>query len=78
MSSLKNVGELFTAFQIFVVGTKLNASLKQDRDGKDDSEDTRVPKRSLAVIYLLRFELWPLYVVPILTLRAYAFGNSVY
>lgn len=60
-SSLKNVGELFTALQMFVVGTKLSASIEAEKSDSDNG-DTRVPKRSLVVIYLLRFVLWPMYV----------------
>lgn len=58
-SSLKNVGELFTALQMFVVGTKLSSSIDQGRT-EGETEDTRVPKLSLAVIYLLRFILMPI------------------
>ena len=62
-SSLKNVGDLFTALQMFVVGTKLSSSIDAEKDG-EQNEETRIPKRSLAIIYLLRFVLWPVYVSP--------------
>lgn len=61
-SSIKNVGELFTALQMFVVGTKLNTSLVQQKNGTEDEVEgeTRVPKRALAGIWLARFILWPI------------------
>jgi len=58
-SSLKNVGELFTALQMFVVGTKLSTSIDQEIF-EGETEETRVPKRSLAIIYLWRFILMPM------------------
>lgn len=67
-TSLKNVGELFTALQMFVVGTKLNTSIEEQKKKGDNDGATRVPKRSLAVIYLLRFILWPVYVSTVLNI----------
>lgn len=58
-SSLKHVGELFTALQMFVVGTKLSTSNYQEMV-EGEVEETRVPRRSLAVIYLWRFILMPI------------------
>lgn len=58
-SSLRNVGELFTALQMFVVGTNLSTSIDQEVV-EGEAEETRVPKRSLAVIYLWRFILMPM------------------
>ncbi|KAI5808906.1 hypothetical protein DFH27DRAFT_477206 [Peziza echinospora] len=56
-SSLKNVGDLFTVLQMFVVGVKLNESMFGKK--KEKAEDGDVPIKALAVIYALRFAIWP-------------------
>lgn len=55
-SSIKNVGELFTALQMFVVGGELYKSL----DGKEVVG--RIPKMGLGVLFAVRFLVWPAYV----------------
>ncbi|KAF8421988.1 auxin efflux carrier [Tirmania nivea] len=68
-SSLKNVGELFTVLQMFVVGTKLSASFDQEMVG-GEAEETRLPRWSLAVIYLWRFILMPIASIGIIYMLA--------
>ncbi|KAF8474825.1 auxin efflux carrier [Kalaharituber pfeilii] len=69
-SSLKNVGELFTSLQMFVVGTELNTSLERGNQTSAYSGYTAIPKRCLLVIYLLRFALWPVISIAIIYLLA--------
>lgn len=52
-SSLKNVGELFTALQMFVVGSELYKSI--DRKEKVG----RIPKTGLGLLFAVRFVMWP-------------------
>ncbi|KAF8542747.1 hypothetical protein BDD12DRAFT_937354 [Trichophaea hybrida] len=50
-SSPRNIGDLFTSLQMFVVGTKLSDSLMIPKG----SSSPRPPKRAIAVIFLIRF-----------------------
>lgn len=52
-SSIKNVGELFTALQMFIVGSELYKSM----DGRE--KVGRVPKVGLGLLFVVRFVLWP-------------------
>lgn len=52
-SSMKNVGELFTALQMFVVGSELYKSM----DGKEKVR--RIPKMGLGLLFAVRFLVWP-------------------
>lgn len=52
-SSVKNVGELFTALQMFVVGSELYKSM----DGKE--KVGRIPKTGLGLLFAVRFVVWP-------------------
>lgn len=52
-SSIKNVGELFTALQMFVVGSELYKSM----DGKE--KVGRIPKMGLGLLFAVRFLVWP-------------------
>lgn len=49
-SSLKNIGELFTTLQMFVVGSSLNSSIS--------SKSGRVGWRPVLAVFLVRFVLW--------------------
>lgn len=55
-TSIKNVGELFTALQMFVVGGELYKGL----DGEE--EVGRIPKVGLGLVFAVRFLVWPAYV----------------
>ncbi|KAF8459071.1 auxin efflux carrier [Terfezia claveryi] len=68
-SSLRHVGELFTALQMFVVGTRLSTSNYQEMV-EGEVLDPRVPRRSLAVIYLWRFILMPIASISIIYMLA--------
>lgn len=60
--ALKNVGELFVALQVVVVGVKLSLSLRLWKKGCPAEESGAVPLGALACVVLVRFVLWPLYV----------------
>lgn len=55
-NSIRNVGELFTALQMFVVGSELYQSLDSKK------EVGPIPKRGLGAVFVVRFVLWPAYV----------------
>jgi predicted permease len=57
---IKNIGDLFASLQIIVVGVKLSQSMLRMKRGEDSGE---VHKGSLALVSVLRFFVWPLYVV---------------
>jgi hypothetical protein len=58
---IKNIGDLFASLQIIVVGVKLSQSMLRMKRGEDSGE---VHKGSLALVSVLRFFIWPLYVRP--------------
>jgi predicted permease len=58
-TSIKNIGELFASTQIIVVGVKLSQSMLRMKRGENSGE---VAKGSLALVTLIRFVLWPMYV----------------
>lgn len=55
-TSIKNVGELFVAIQVVVVGVKLSLSLRKWKVGDDGGS---VPMESFAIISIVRFFIWP-------------------
>ncbi len=59
--SIKNIGDLFAASQIIVVGVKLSQSMLHMKHGEDSGE---VSKGSVALVTLFRFIIWPLYAIP--------------
>ncbi|KAH7054671.1 membrane transporter [Macrophomina phaseolina] len=61
-SSLKNIGDLFAALQVIVVGVKLCASMRKQKAGEQSGT---VPWFPFAVITLVRFVLWPLISIPL-------------
>lgn len=63
-TSIKNIGELFASMQIIVVGVKLSQSMLRMKRGENSGE---VSKGSLALVTLIRFIIWPLYVAVFLT-----------
>ena len=56
-ASVENIGGLFAALQIIVVGVKLSQSLRNMKRGEDSGS---VPWRSMVFITSIRFILWPL------------------
>lgn len=60
-TSIKNIGDLFASMQIIVVGVKLSQSMLRMKRGERSGE---VSKGSLALVTLIRFIIWPLYVSP--------------
>jgi len=59
MASIKNVGELFAALQVVVVGVKLSNALKAMKAGKGEDEAGRIPWGSAVFVETVRFVLWP-------------------
>lgn len=55
--SIKNLGDLFPALQILVIGLKLGQSLTKMRKGEGSGS---VPWRLLLSVSLIRFVIWPL------------------
>jgi predicted permease len=60
-TSIKNIGDLFASMQIIVVGVKLSQSMLRMKRGEESGE---VAKKSLALVTVIRFIIWPLYVHP--------------
>ncbi|GMG32803.1 unnamed protein product [Aspergillus oryzae] len=55
-SSVKNIGKLFTTFQIFVVGCKLGVSFEKMKTSGDSG---RMPLKAIGTIFLVRLVIWP-------------------
>jgi auxin efflux carrier family protein len=73
VSSIENVGTLFTSLQVFLVGCKLGVSFERMKRSPSPSspdegleEDAggsgRVPIRAIVVVYTVRLILWPMYI----------------
>jgi hypothetical protein len=58
-TSIKNIGNLFASMQIIVVGVKLSQSMLRMKRGENSGV---VAKKSLALVTVIRFIIWPLYV----------------
>ena len=56
-SSVKNVGDLFAALQLVVVGCKLSGALRNMKDHKDSGS---VPWGPMMFVFAVRFLMWPL------------------
>ena len=54
--SIGNVGELFPALQLVVVGAKLGGSLLKMKKGEASGH---VPWGPMMTVFLVRFVLWP-------------------
>lgn len=70
-SSLENIGQLFTALQMFVVGSKLNDSLSKSSDSDSDDDDADdsavvVSKGAFAFVFVFRFIFWGLVSIPVI------------
>jgi hypothetical protein len=68
-ASLKNVGDLFAALQVIVVGIKLSASLLKWKKGEASG---RMPWGPWATVTFVRFVLWPAISIPLI----YAFATK--
>lgn len=56
-ASVKNIGELFAALQLVVVGAKLSRSLLKMKQGEASGEVEIIP---MLIIFFIRFILWPI------------------
>ncbi len=54
--SVENIGDLFASLQLVVVGSKLSTSLLKAKRGEDSG---KVGWKPLALIFFIRFLLWP-------------------
>ncbi|KAI9696554.1 MAG: hypothetical protein M1836_005573 [Candelina mexicana] len=55
-SSIQNIGDLFAALQLVVVGSKLSRSM---RNMKKNEESGAVPWPPMLFVFIVRFLLWP-------------------
>jgi len=62
-ASLKNVGDLFAALQVIVVGIKLSSSLLKWKKGESSGS---MPWGPWALVTLVRFVLWPAIAIPVI------------
>lgn len=60
--SVKQIGGLFAALQVVIVGVKLSSSLRKMKRGEDSGTVPWVP---LIFVTIMRFIVWPAYVFPI-------------
>ena len=70
MDSIKNVGDLFAALQIVVVGVKLSKALRAMKAGKGEQQSGKVPWGPAVFVEVVRFLLWPLISIPLIWLVA--------
>lgn len=66
-SAIKNVGDLFAALQVVVVGVKLSQSMRSMKQGK---ESGHVPWPTFAFISFVRYVFWPLISIPLIWVLA--------
>ncbi|THV47428.1 hypothetical protein BGAL_0311g00150 [Botrytis galanthina] len=66
-TSLKNIGELFAALQLVVVGAKLSSSLIRMKKGESSG---KVPSLVVLTICFIRFILWPIISIGVIYLIA--------
>lgn len=66
-SAVQNVGDLFAALQVIVVGVKLAQSLRSMKAGEESGD---LPWGAFGLITLARYILWPLISIPIIWLFA--------
>ncbi|KAL9117479.1 MAG: hypothetical protein Q9187_005983 [Circinaria calcarea] len=62
-SSIKNIGELFAALQVVVVGVKLSSSLRKMKKGEESGS---VPWKPTLFVLVIRFILWPVVSIAII------------
>ena len=66
-TSISNIGDLFAALQVVVVGVKLSTSLRKMKRGESSG---RVPWRPALLVLLVRFVVWPAISIPFIYLLA--------
>lgn len=62
-TSVKNIGELFAALQVVVVGVKLSSSLRKMKKGE---ESGNMPWKPTLFVLVVRFILWPVVSIAII------------
>ena len=60
-TSVSNIGDLFAALQVVVVGVKLSSSLRKMKRGESSG---RVPWRPALLVLFVRFVVWPAVSIP--------------
>lgn len=55
-SSIENIGDLFAALQVVVVGVKLSTSMRKMKRGEDSG---KVPWVPMVFVLVVRFVVWP-------------------
>jgi len=66
MASIKNIGELFAALQVLVVGVKLSNALKAMKANKGEEEAGRIPWGAALFVEVVRFVVWPAISIPLI------------
>ncbi|KAK4445503.1 auxin efflux carrier [Podospora aff. communis PSN243] len=66
-SSLKNLGELFVALQVVVVGAKLAHGLRRMKRGEQSGE---LPPFAVMFVLFVRFVFWPVVSIAVIVLTA--------
>lgn len=66
-TSLSNIGDLFAAGQVIVVGVKLGTSLRRMKAGEPSGT---VPWRPMVIVTVIRFLLWPIVSIALIWLLA--------
>ena len=66
-TSISNIGDLFAALQVVVVGVKLSTSLRKMKRGESSG---RVPWRPALLVLFVRFVVWPAVSIPFVYLLA--------
>ncbi|KAF2461092.1 auxin efflux carrier [Lineolata rhizophorae] len=61
-SSIKNIGDLFAALQVVVVGVKLSQSMRRMKKGEASG---KVPWTPFVLITLVRYVVWPVVSIPL-------------
>ncbi|KAI4107974.1 MAG: hypothetical protein L6R37_001256 [Teloschistes peruensis] len=66
-SCIKNVGEIFAALQVIVVGVKLSKCLRKMKRGEDSGS---IPWLPSTIVLLVRFVVWPCISISVIYLLA--------
>lgn len=66
-SCIKNVGEIFAALQVIVVGVKLSKCLRKMKRGEDSGS---IPWLPATIVLLVRFIIWPCISIAVIYLLA--------
>lgn len=56
-ASMKNIGKLFTTFQIFIVGCTLGVSFERMKASRNSG---KIPIRAIIIIFIVRMVAWPM------------------